>query len=126
MDTVTRLRRQRDVLAALEKLDLDAPDLRARIELLKKRATLALQQTKLGPGNPVNLADARKAAKIAHKRKGKMTANRVMPIIKELRAKRFKTYVALADELNRLGVRPPAAKKWSGATVYAVVNRGTK
>ena len=123
LDTVTRLRRMRNVLLALDRLDLDAADLRDQIETLRKRATLALQETKLTRGNPINLAEARKKARISHRRKGRVTADRIMPVVKALRAEGIKTYAALADELNKRGVRPPTASTWSASTVYAVANR---
>ena len=55
-----------------------------------------------------------------------MTADRVLPIIKELRAAGFNTYQKLADELNRRKIRPPMAKKWRGSTVFAVEKRNPK
>jgi hypothetical protein len=123
LDSATRLRRMRGVLQALDKIDLDTPDLRIQVELLKHRATRALQDTKMEPGDPVHLAGARVKAKLAHKRKGRATAERVLPIVKTLRVEGFKTYAALAAELNKRGVRPPAASIWSPSTVYAVANR---
>ena len=125
IDNVTRLRRMRSVLQALIEFDLGVADTVSRIGLLKARARVALQEAKLGAGNPA-LGEARKMAHLAHKRKGKITAERVLPIIKKLRTKGFDTYQKLAEELNRRKVRPPMAKKWSPSTVFAVEKRNHK
>ena len=121
LDTTTRLRRMRRVLQALERLDANDLGLPLQVEALKHRATAVLQDTKVD--RRIHLAEARKKAKLAHKRKGRATAERVLPIIKALRAEGFKTYAALAAELNARGVRPPTVSKWSPRTVYAVANR---
>jgi hypothetical protein len=123
IDNVTRLRRLRNVLLALETLNLDAADLRIQLVVLKRRAVLALNEIKLPPGNRINLAEARQKAQLAHRRKGRATEDRVLPVIKQLRALGFKTYAALADELNRRGIHPPIADEWSASTLYRVENR---
>jgi hypothetical protein len=123
IDNATRLRRLRNILQALDELDLDRTDLRGAVETLKRRAALALKEVRLPPGNPVNLAEARKRAYLAHRRKGKATEDRVLPILRELRAAGFNTYAALASELNKRGVRPPAAKNWSPSTVFTIEKR---
>jgi hypothetical protein len=115
----------RKVLGAVGTLNLNAADLRERVAILKERAKLVLKETKRGQGNPV-FAAARKQADLAHKKKGQITARRVLPIIKTLRAEGFETFQKLADELNRRKVPPPKADQWSASSVFVIERRGRK
>lgn len=101
----------------MEKLDLDAADLKAQLEILKQRARLALNESLLEPGNPVNLDFARKRARATHRRKGRLTEERIRPILKKLRADGINTYRALAAALNKMEIRPPQAQLWSGSSI---------
>jgi len=123
IDNTTRLRRLRNVVKAVLDLDPDAADLSRQLATLKERADLALKETKMKQGNPVNLGAARKKAHETHRRKGKATEDRILPILKALRAEGFKTYKALAEGLNRRGIRPPEAKSWSPRSVHIIETR---
>jgi hypothetical protein len=113
-DGRSRLRRVRSILLAVYQLDLNSEKLRTRLIGLKKRAGVALRNTR---GYFATLRYAHRRAATKRHSNGQEIPHRVLPIIKQLRAEGFNTYTALADELTKRGVPPPRSKHWNATSV---------
>jgi hypothetical protein len=114
IDGPSRLRRVRSILLGVYQLDLNSETLRTRLMVLKKRAAVALRNTR---GYFTGLKFARRRAANKHRNIGQANSYRVLPIIKQLRDEGFNTYTALADELTKRGIPPPRSKHWNATTV---------
>lgn len=94
--------------------------------LIADRTRAALAQAKargVRLGNPVNLAEASAKGSAATKAQADQFAANLMPLLRQLQASGIKTVRALADELNRRGVRTARGGIWHPATVHGLLHR---
>jgi DNA invertase Pin-like site-specific DNA recombinase len=88
-----------------------------------RQALAAAKARGVRMGNPTNLAEAQALGREATKAAADAFAANVMPTIRELQRLGFKTGRALADELNRRGVRSARGGLWHDTTVGATIKR---
>ena len=94
--------------------------------LIADRTRAALAQAKargVRLGNPTNLAEASAKGSAATKAQADQFAANLMPLLRQLQASGIKTVRALADELNRRGVRTARGGMWHPATVHGLLHR---
>jgi hypothetical protein len=111
------LGRLRRVAEAVVQFKTGGEDCLNRFLELQERAKLALQESKLGRGNPVNLPEARKIAAKRLRETRDEHRGRILPIIAEIRASGINSYRGIAAELDKRGIKPQRAEKWSSETI---------
>jgi hypothetical protein len=119
-DPKTRLRRFTAIVKDLCNLDLGAIDVLDQVATLQARAHAAYLGPKRLRRSSVSLDSAREKAQRARRFAGLRTRARVMPHITKARRQGAQSYAAVADALNREGVKPPRAKRWTKSMVRAV------
>lgn len=124
-DPVTKLRRLTSIAEILIKLELDEEDdesLRERVKALKTLAERALAGKIREKGSPV-LEYARRMAVRKRSHIINDHIREVQPLIQQARRKGHNTYRAIANYLNKKGVKPLKAKKWDHSVVRRYENR---
>jgi DNA invertase Pin-like site-specific DNA recombinase len=98
---------------------------RALISTRTKAALAAKRASEAGwkPGNPKNLAEAGALGRAASKQAADAFAANILPIIRETQASGVNTYQALANALNRRGIRTARGGQWHPTTVMNLLNR---
>jgi hypothetical protein len=122
-DVLARKNRLRQVVVALSEINVDAEadELRKTVMKLRDEAVTVLDRNRTS--TLLNLKEARAAAIITHKKRGDATVSRVEPYISKLQARGFESYEAIAKELNRMKIRPPAGEQWHKTTVRNIIKR---
>ena len=111
------LGRLRRVVEAVANFEADGDDWADRFLDLQKRARIALEESKLGRGNPVNLETAREIAVKRMRESRDEHRSRILPVIAEIRASGITSYRGIALELDKRGIKPLRAEKWSSETI---------
>jgi DNA invertase Pin-like site-specific DNA recombinase len=86
-----------------------------------KAALAALKARGKKLGNQTNLADAQAKGQAANKEKAKAFAAKMLPIINQYRAQN-KSLAAIADELNKLGIKTALNGMWHQSTISRLLN----
>ena len=90
---------------------------RTRVALAAKKA----QGVKLG--NHTNLAEARALGAAANAAGADAFASNVLPIVREIQAAGATTVRAVAEALNRRGIKTARGGEWHGSTVRNLLAR---
>ena len=96
---------------------------RARISRRTKDALQALKAKGVPLGNRTNLDEARERAADVVGAKADQFAENILPVVAAIQASGIHTLGAIAETLNRRGIRTARGKTWHGSTVRNLLRR---
>lgn len=96
---------------------------RARISRRTKDALQALKAKGVQLGNTTNLDEARERAADVIGAKADQFAENILPVVAAIQSSGVKTLGAIAEALNRRGIRTARGKTWHGSTVRNLLRR---
>ncbi|SON54345.1 hypothetical protein HDIA_0804 [Hartmannibacter diazotrophicus] len=96
---------------------------RDNISSKTKSALADIKKRGVRLGNPTNLDEAQRLGAARNSEKADEVARNLLPVVRDLKEKGFRTMRQIADQLNRMGYRSPRGMPWTAATIRRPLDR---